>query len=169
MQVIQEISKQHDRKKFDCGQPGLNRFLAQTARQQSSKLIARTYVLVDDESPETIQGFYTLTFFPVDAPEGSPLHNKYGKQLSGLKLARLAVDKAHQGNGYGSDLLIHAFCRAAMAYRAAPIIGLFVDAKDARARDFYQPYGFNQVNQNESLHLWLPIGTVLEIAEAAGG
>jgi len=169
VQVIQEISKQHDRKQFDCGQPDLNRFLAQTARQQSNKLIARTYVLVDDESPKIIQGFYTLTFFPVDAPEDSPLYNKYGKQLSALKLARLAVDKAHQGNGYGNDLLIDAFCRASMAYRAAPIIGLFVDAKDTQAKDFYQPYGFSQVNQNEHLHLWLPIGTVLEVAEAAGG
>lgn len=166
---IVEISKSHNRKNFDCGQSDLNRFLAQTARQQSSSLIARTYVLIDDVEPEKVLGFYTLTFFPVDAPEGSPLFNKYGKQLSALKLARLAVDQSQQGKGLGKMLLIAACCRASRAFEAAPIIGLFVDAKDAQAKDFYQPYGFSQVNQNEHLHLWLPIGTVLEVAEAAGG
>ncbi|MCV6589439.1 MAG: GNAT family N-acetyltransferase [Marinobacterium sp.] len=166
---IVEISKPHNRKNFDCGQSDLNRFLAQTARQQSSSLIARTYVLVDDAEPEKVLGFYTLTFFPVDAPEGSPLFQKYARQLPALKLARLAIDQSQQGQGLGSMLLIDACCRAARAFEAAPIIGLFVDAKDNRAKDFYQPYGFNPVNPDELLHLWLPIGTVQQVAEAADG
>ena len=79
----------------------------------------------------------------------------------------MAVDKRHQGKRLGEQLLLDSIRRTAIAYDvAAPVIGLFVDAKDDNVRDFYEKYGFEVVNESANgLYLWLPINSCLSVAE----
>ncbi|EAX3249500.1 N-acetyltransferase, partial [Salmonella enterica] len=51
---IEEVSKHHDRKAFDCGVNELNQFLQLQARQKAEKNIAKTYVACRDSSPTKI-------------------------------------------------------------------------------------------------------------------
>jgi hypothetical protein len=43
--IIEEITRQHNRKTFDSGISELNQFLQQQARQKTVKHISKTYVI----------------------------------------------------------------------------------------------------------------------------
>src|SRR5262249_7692133 len=59
-----------------------------------------------------------------------------------MLLARLAVDRRFQGRHLGSELLRDALLRTLAAADIAGLRAIVVDAKDERARRFYQGYGF---------------------------
>jgi ribosomal protein S18 acetylase RimI-like enzyme len=153
----------HDRMAFDCGEPALNEYLQKTARQHLQKGIANTYVLVENSTPQTILGFFTLSFLGVDVYE---LPAGYGKKLPhgplpAAKLGRLAIDKNYQGNNYGRLLLVDAMRRVAVAVRTtAGVVGLFVDAKNSSVAGFYRRFGFIPLEDNP-LSLMLPCQTIL--------
>ena len=46
-------------------------------------------------------------------------------------------------------------------FHTAGGIGLFVDAKDQKAKDFYEHFGFKSLPSNE-LELFLPVATIQE-------
>jgi predicted N-acetyltransferase YhbS len=89
-------------------------------------------------------GYYALTASelahyeaPPDLARRMPRH-----PVPVVRLARLAVDRRHQGTGLGAGLL-----RAALlgSVNAADIIGaraVVVDAKDAMAAAFYEHFDF---------------------------
>ncbi len=153
----------HDRAAFDCGEPALNHYLQNTARQHLQKGIANTYVLVRRAEPGKILGFFTLSFLEVDLSE---IPKKYGKKLPqthlpAAKLGRLAIDKSCQRNNYGRLLLVDAMRRVADAIRnTAGVVGLFVDAKNPDVAAFYRKFGFIPMNDNP-LSLMLPHQTIL--------
>ena len=63
------LDKAHDLKSFDCGIPALNTWLRTIARQHQKKLLSGTFVLVDDESPESVIGSYALAIRGMTAIE----------------------------------------------------------------------------------------------------
>ena len=65
MKKIELLSKAHNRKGFNCGETALNQFLQRTARQHIQKGLSRTFVLVDDQQPSVIIGFFTLSLCEV--------------------------------------------------------------------------------------------------------
>jgi len=164
MLIIHPLDASHDRAGFDCGVTPLNDFLRKTARQHREKGLSNTFVLLDEEAPGDILGFFTLSFLEVDASLLSPEHARRLPKTSRLpaaKLARLAVDKERQGKGYGAILLADAVKRVvAAAKESGGIVGLFVDAKDEQARQFYLGFGFIPLQDNP-LALFLPLKTLL--------
>ena len=86
------LDKSHNRTRFDCGNSALNIFLQKTARQHITKGMSRTFVLINDENPKEILGFYTLSICEVET-EYLPrnIAKKYPDQVPAVKLARLAV------------------------------------------------------------------------------
>jgi hypothetical protein len=52
-------------------------------------------------------------------------------------------------------------------FESAGGLGLFVDAKDAAARAYYERFGFVPLPDNP-LHLFLPLSTIQEALRAAG-
>lgn len=96
-------------------------------------------------------------------------YNKYPHPLNAVKLARLAVDTANQGERLGERLLVDAVCRTVLVSEQISAIGLFVDPMTSNVIPFYQQYGFLHVEPEEhmGLEMWLPIKTCVEIAEAA--
>lgn len=154
---ITPLEEVHDLSKFDCGNDELNAFLQKTAGQHQRKYISKTYVLVNDDEPTEIMGFYTLAvrrMVPkVDLPE--EMAKKMPHEVPRFSLARLAVRKDLQGQNHGEYLLAHAVDRGA---RVAGEIGgyaLFVDAKDSGGAAFYMKYGFTPF-PDDPLILCLP-------------
>lgn len=142
MQIVPLNSKVHCREQFDCSEPVLNQFLTNVAKQQAARDNARTYVMVSEENPSKIIGFYTLALTRLDfSTLPTHLQKKYRYAESAALIARLAVDKQFQGLGYGGSLLYDALMKV---YQASEIIGfpvIFVDAKDGK-QSFYETYGF---------------------------
>jgi hypothetical protein len=54
------LGKHHDRAAFSCGNPVIDRYLQQSARQATSRYEAATYVATAPQDPNRILGFFTL-------------------------------------------------------------------------------------------------------------
>lgn len=164
MRKIELLAKFHDREGFDCGSEPLNLFLRQTARQHADRGISRTFVLVEEDAtkPKPILGFFSLNICQIKSESLTPQEGKkLPRDVSGVRLGRLAVARAHQRQGIGKVLLIGAMERFLDIFNNAGGIGLFVDAKDQDARRYYEQFGFVSMPSNE-LELFLPMKTIQE-------
>lgn len=164
MRKIEPLSKFHDRDGFDCGSEPLNVFLKQTARQHAMRGISRTFALVEEDAsdPKPILGFFSLNLCQIKS-ESLPAEEakKLPRDVSGVRLGRLAIAKNLQGQGYGKTLLVAAMKKFIEIFNTAGGIGLFVDAKDQKAKRFYGHFGFVSLPSNE-LELFLPVATIQE-------
>jgi ribosomal protein S18 acetylase RimI-like enzyme len=170
VKIIEPLNKSHNREQFDCGTEVLNQFLRSTARQHIQKGISRTFVLSEQDLPQTIIGFFTLTLCEVKSEKlPSEIAKKYPSQVPGVKLARLAVDRHWQCQGIGEILMVEAMQRALLVADTAGGIGLFVDAKDEAARSYYARYGFITLEDNP-LEMFLPLSLLrtLDISTGEG-
>ena len=138
LQIFHEVSQ------FDCGNYDLNDYLQSMAGQHQKKFISKSYVLVDDDTPTQVMGFYTLSVRRMVAKENLPpeLSKRLPREVPGFSLARLAVRADLKGQGHGEYLLFHALDRAARVSSEIGGYALFVDAKDEEAAAFYKKYGF---------------------------
>lgn len=163
MLIIHPLDVSHDRKSFDCGESALNEFLQKTARQHREKGLSNTFVLFDEQAPQKILGFFTLSFLEINV---ECLPGKYSRnlpktsRLPGAKLARLAVETASQGKGYGDLLVADAVRRILAASRdSGGLTGFFVDAKNENVKKFYLRFGFIPL-KDQPLKLFLPLSTL---------
>ncbi|HEY3741758.1 MAG TPA: GNAT family N-acetyltransferase [Bryobacteraceae bacterium] len=158
------ISRKHDRKSFDCGDPSMNEFLERYARQSHESGAAKTFAAINKTDGTSILGFYSLApgaLLYTDTPEavrrGLARHD-----LPGFRLARLATDLRWQGQGLGGQLLAAA---AQRCLRAAAEVGgviLIIDAKNTRAARWYAEYGAVPLNNR-------PVTLVMALATFAAG
>jgi ribosomal protein S18 acetylase RimI-like enzyme len=161
---IELLAKSHDRDGFDCGIEPLNLFLKQTARQHAERGISRTYVLVDENAvaPKPVIGFFALNLCQIKSEALSPEQaKKLPRNVSGVRLGRLARAKHFKGQGIGDILMIAAMMKFVEVFNLAGGIGLFVDAKDQKAKKFYERFGFIALPSNE-FELFLPVKTIQE-------
>ena len=164
MHKLEPLTKVHDREEFDCGSEPLNVFLKQTARQHADRGISRTFVLVAEEAtaPKQVLGFFTLNLCQLKSEALTPAEAKrLPRDVSGIRLGRLAVAKGHQGKGLGKILLVAAMGKFIEIFDTAGGIGLFVDAKDEDAKRYYEQFGFVALPSNP-LELFLPVRTIQE-------
>ncbi len=149
------LTREHDRKRFDCGEAPLNDWLQRMALQQQEKNYARTRVIVDDAAPTRILGYYALLPCQVST-EYYASSRRLPKRLPCLLLGRLAVDSTAQGRGVGAALLADAAMRTRRSIVEIGGAGLYAEALHARAAAFYVKFGF-QPFQDNPLRLLLPI------------
>lgn len=162
MRKIELLAKSHDRDAFDCGREPLNLFLKQTARQHAARGISRTFVLVEKDAPEPkpILGFFSLNLCQLKSESLSVEEaKKQPRDVSGIRLGRLAVAREYQRQRIGKILLVAAMEKFIEIFNAAGGIGLFVDAKDQDARRYYEQFGFISLPSNE-LELFLPVKAI---------
>lgn len=167
MLEIQTLDKNlHDRKLFDCGSEALNTFLREQANSSAHRYISRTKVLVDTAHPQNILGFYSLSYAECEPPQTSKLYKNYRHSLPVLLLTRMGVDKKMHRRRIGEQLLLDAIFAVARSNKEslapAPVIGLFVDAKEGAA-DFYKKYGFSCADPANPSRLWLPMDLCMSI------
>lgn len=142
MNTVQLDKAKHDRSRFDCGIAPLNNYLKVMVSQQAKKDNTRTFVLEDQQCPEHIIGFYTLTMTPINIPDlPVKLQKKHHNVTSGGLIARLAVDHRYKGQGFGEWLLVDALKKLLMASDTIAFPIVIVDAKGG-AENFYEKYGF---------------------------
>jgi ribosomal protein S18 acetylase RimI-like enzyme len=161
---IELLTKSHDRDGFDCGSEPLNLFLKQTARQHAERGISRTFVLVDEgaSAPKPIIGFFSLNLCQIKSELLSADEaRKLPRDVSGIRLGRLAVATKYQRQGIGKTLLVAAMGKFIEIFNTAGGIGLFLDAKDQEAKRYYEQFGFVALPSNE-LELFLPVKTIQE-------
>ncbi|HUD48817.1 MAG TPA: GNAT family N-acetyltransferase [Candidatus Baltobacteraceae bacterium] len=164
MRKIELLAKSHDRDGFDCGSAPLNLFLQHTARQHAARGISRTFVLVEEDvsEPKPILGFFSLNICQIKSESRTAEEaKKLPRDVSAIRLGRLAVAKTCQRQGIGKTLPVAALGKFMEIFNTAGGIGLFVDAKDHEAKRYYEQFGFASMPSNE-LELFMPVKTIQE-------
>ncbi|MBC1279812.1 GNAT family N-acetyltransferase [Nostoc sp. UCD121] len=156
--LIEPLGKQ-DRAAFSCDVEKLDIYLKQQAGQDARKRMAAPFVLIE-KSSGIVAGYYTLSStslkfdeLPIEITKKLP---KYPNVPATL-LGRLAVDKNHRKKGLGEMLLMDALYRSLQSEIAT--IAVVVDAKDDKARSFYEYYNFIQF-PNFPYRLFLMMQTI---------
>jgi GNAT superfamily N-acetyltransferase len=167
--TILPITEQHDRSQFDCGEPLLDDFLKQYARQNEEKGVSRTFVLAS-EGEQRVLGYYTLAGGQFERDNLPP---KVAKKLPKypvpvVVLGRLATDRSVQGRGLGRVLLEDALRRALTVSDQVGCYAVYVRALHTKAAEFYVKSGFVPF-VNDPLQLYLPITTIRAAAAQSDG
>lgn len=150
---VRKLSSADSAEAFDCGQPALNQFLQRHALVNQKANSAQTWVCC---LRGEVVGFYSLAVGSVD-PEDAPARVMKGlarHPVPVMILARIAVDRDHQGKGLGKALLRDALLRTAQAADIAGIRCLLVHAKDEAARQWYESWEF-EPSPTDPYHLFL--------------
>ena len=159
------LDKSHNRASFSCGKLPLDEYLKKHARQNDSKELTKTFVLLKGQSKD-VCGYYSVRYGQVDFEELPEAERKGLPRypVPTFHLARMAVDDKFRGKGLrlGELLLFHALRRALAASDAAGLYAIEVVAKDADAVGFYAKYQFQPLF-DDSLHMYLPISAVRKL------
>ena len=149
----------HDRAGFHCGVPALDDYLRKYAAQQNAKGISTVFVLMDDAAPSKILGFHTLSAAQVGVQQLSDTERKKLPRypVPCFRMGRLARTIESRGAGLGEVLIGCAVDRCLHARSLVGAYALLVDAKDEKAKSFYQRYGFIPY-VDAPMSLYLPLG-----------
>lgn len=136
---VEPLGRDHDRAAFTCGKAQLDDYLKQLANQDVRRNMARAYVMVLNDDPTVIAGFYTLSQFAID-PGSLPenLAKKYPNlPLPCTLIGRFAIAAPFQKQGLGDALLGHALEQSYDAGQEVAAISVVVDALDDEAESYY--------------------------------
>ncbi len=161
------LNPSHDREGFSCGVTALDHYLQRQASQDTRRHVAAVFVMVGEDQPRKILGYFTLASYAV---ETSGLPDETAKKLPrypttpATLIGRLA--RSVDSPGLGSLLLADALGRIlANASKVASAL-VVVDAKDDGAAAFYQKHGFIPFGGSER-KLFLPMKTIAGAASQA--
>jgi GNAT superfamily N-acetyltransferase len=157
---IELLEKRHDRKRFDCGNQELDRYLKTLARQQHDQGFVKVYVAVEEGQNEVL-GYFALAMGNIllqDADE--TVYARLPKHpMPVLHVARLATDKRFAGKGFGSLLLSHAADIAIAASESMGVYALELVAIDPSAYAYYLRRGFLPL-MGDGMRLYAPLATI---------
>ncbi len=162
------IAQNHDRKGFDCGQPELNEFLQNYARQSHERGAAKTFLAIDDDG-KTVYGYYSLSPASVEYARTPEITRRgLGRYDIGVyRLGRLATRIDLQGQGFGGQLLLAAGRRCLRVAAEVGGTAMLIDAKNERAAAWYASYGALPL-LDAPLSLLLPLDLIAVALKAAG-
>jgi GNAT superfamily N-acetyltransferase len=157
---------------FDCTEPALNDFLLKYAAENESLGLSSTHLFCyqdDGQDEPEILGYFSLATTVIDVGQLPKKLTKrypnYVKQnLTVTLLARLALDKQHQGKKLGGLMLVHMINTAVMGWKYVNSIGLLTHAKNEKVAKFYEYYGFMRLPENP-LHLFIPRKDVISLEQ----
>lgn len=122
--------------RFDCGNSEINCFLKEKIVSDKRKNQERLILVADDES---IYGFISVSLGEV--------RTSFFKKENHIVLVvnAIGIDKSHQNNGYGTQLLMIAYQLALTVNQVIPIGGLYLVAL-VDAYDFYKKFDLINLN-----------------------
>lgn len=145
---------------FACGNRALDRWLRSYASQSQRRDAARTFVTAGSDG--RVLGYYTLVAAQIEQ-EGATGAVRRGMSrhfpIPVALIARLAVDRDHQGGGLGRSLLLDALRRILRASDELAVRAVIVEAIDDDAIAFYQRFGFEPSGIDPRL-LMIELGAV---------
>lgn len=134
------LSDAHVLSSFDCGEPSLDRWLKERARQNVGLLISSTYVI---HLADVVVGYYAIsTGATVRSILPGSIRRNMPEPIPAILLGRLAVDRTMQGRGLGGSLLTDALTRSVSIATVIASRVVLVDAISDDARRFYTRFGF---------------------------
>lgn len=161
---IERLANRHQRVGFDCGEPSLNDFLQRQAGQLERRGFGKTYVALAADGLQVV-GFVTLSAGQVESQK-LPVHLKLPRYPAPiLRIGRLAVAKAQQGHGTGQHLMSFALQLALEFSQQVGLYAVVVDAKNAKAKAFYEGLGFI-ATLDDALCLYLPMATLAKLGSS---
>lgn len=142
---LERLRREHPRKRFRCGKPNVEDWLATKALQSQDKHLSVTKALLDNDG--AIAGYYTLATgqvdfgdLPADIMKRLPRH-----VLPVAILAWLGVSTSHQGQGLGRLLLAQALRDCYEAGKTFAFIAVILDCVNDAAKAFYQNWDFEEL------------------------
>ena len=148
----------HHCAEFDCGIPELNNYLARYATQDRRRNLSQVYILVDTNEPAKVLGYYTLSAAHIEADQISEQERRRLPHypVPCFRMGRFAIQQDVQGRGLGKCLIGCAVDHCLRARQEVAAYALIVDAKDEKAKSFYEHFGFIAFADNP-FSLYLPI------------
>jgi len=135
------LASHHQIAAFSCGVDVLDEWLKRRAFANQASGASRTFVVCEGSQ---VIGYYALASGAVTITEASGrFRRNMPDPIPVVLLARLAVDSAHQGGGFGRALFRDGARRVAQAADAIGIRGILVHAISESARAFYLRLGFD--------------------------
>jgi GNAT superfamily N-acetyltransferase len=135
------LTDDHQTDGFDSGEAVLDDWLKRRAQANQASGASRTYVVCEGKR---VAGYYALASGAI-AQAGVP--GKFRRNMPDpipvVVLARLAVDRNHQGRGLGRAMFRDAAQRVVQASDTIGIRGIVVHAISQEARRFYVALGFD--------------------------
>ena len=123
---------------FECGSVEQTEWLRRFARQSASTGTTKIFVVTETGS-DRVAAYYAWCMAQLaigDAPER--LRKGAGRYPQPVALlARLGVDRTHEGKGLGAGLLMDVIARVAVLSDEIGCRGLLIHAESQTARDFY--------------------------------
>jgi GNAT superfamily N-acetyltransferase len=125
---------------FDSGVSALDDWLKRRARGNETSGASRTFVAVVDDR---VVGYYSLAATSIAHADAIPrARRNMPDPVPAILIGRLALDKSHQGGGYGPTLLRDAILRIAGAAGTIGVRAILVHAISDDAKRFYERFGF---------------------------
>jgi predicted N-acetyltransferase YhbS len=119
----------------------LDDWLKNRARKNQVSGASRTFVVCDGSK---VVGYYALAAGSIAVEDVSGRFKRnMPNPIPVVLLARLAVDKAYQGQGIGRALFRDGALRVVNAADAIGVRGMVVHAISERAKNFYEKLGFD--------------------------
>ena len=145
---IEILKSSHNKKSFNCAQEDLNLFIKKYASQHQRSGTSKTYVALDHE--DNVIGFYCLSSTSINF---ELVNEEFTKRLPryplpSIVIGRFAVDISMQGQGIGKYLLAHALRQIANVSQMIGVNFVVIHAKDQKAANFYQRFGFIALSSN---------------------
>ncbi len=158
---FEPISKEHQRKNFDCGYPSLNQYLKKYARQNHQKGIAKAFVATRPDLPLKVDGYYTISSSVIEFASFTEYYQQRMPKypIPAALIGRLAVDNSAKGQGLGTELLVDALLRIIKVSQDIGVFAVRVDAINDSAKAFYLKHEFIPF-QEQPLSLFLPLETI---------
>lgn len=156
--LIEPLTREHNRKKFDCNDEAVNQFLREKAMQDQERDLSRTMVLVDEKR---IIGYHTLVMSQVlqtEIPNDKP---KITRGIPVILLGQIGIDVEFQGQGFGDLLLMDVQARVDEISRKVGIRALMLDARNEKLAEWYQKHDF--VRFPNSLRMFKSIQSIRQI------
>lgn len=158
--ICERLAKHHDRRAFSCGVAELDEYLRHRAGQDVRRRVAAVFVMVSNDEPTRIAGYYSLSSASIVLSE---LPDEVVKRLPrypvvpAVLIGRLARDVGYPGTG--RLLLLDALARSLRHTDEVASAVVLVDAKNEPAREFYSRHGFAEVSGIPH-RMFLPMDTV---------
>lgn len=159
---------EYDFSGFDCGEESLNVFLTDHLARQHNARVLRGYLLITPTPKPKVVGYYTLSgscFEKETLPSNTQKRKVPYVNVPSITLGRLAIQKELHGQEWGTTLVTHAMQVVYRASLAVGVHGMFVDALNEKAKQFYLKLGFIALTGNNANSLFYPTKSIEKLFE----
>ncbi len=139
------LAEDDGREAFDCGRDSLNGWFRRHAWASQVGGASRVNIIAEAETGRIV-GYVTLSAAQIErAFLPKPQQRNRPDPIPVTLLGQLSIDKAHQGRGHATSLLLFAFRTALKASESVGSVGVLTHPIDDSVRRFYARWGFGDL------------------------